>query len=730
MLCALVAAALGLLSGGPDDRARLRESLPGVETELVRLDAVVTDEDGRLVRTLTQEDFELREDGRQQPLSHFLFVSRPTPAAAAPAGAALPPVAPAPAGEEAGSNRQIVVLVDDLHIAAGNLQYTKAALERFVDEFLRPDDHVALLATSAPAGTQAFTRDRALLKQAIGRLTVRDSTGAPMAGSQMTPAQAELVLRGDRSALRLAARSLLDDPISSMSDVGIRAAVLAERGHVPPDLDPNEAVAADEALRQARGLLAEALRFSVATLSRLDSVVRGLAALPGRKVCLLVSDGFLVGTGTPFERVRELRQVIDAATRSGTVVYALDARGVVTMSTDASSTVKGASAALQQIVTRETEQLFLGTLATVAADTGGFLVRGTNDLAGGLRRMLDDNSAYYVMAYEPANQKRDGKFRRIDLRLPRHPGLTVRTRKGYFASDERRRERPGDAPVAIASAAIGAEQMPAALSGLIPPDGVPIRLTVDYLDLPPTGPQAVVRAHVDVGRLAWTESEGRERAQLDLVGALFDAAGGPVGSPFGTSRLLDAAAPELERLKASGLQYQHRVGVTPGRYRVRLMVRGAGPEPLGGSESWVEIPDLGDKQLAMSSVFLSAERQSASLAARDVLAADQTLRDAHTLRRFRARDQLFFQFYIYNARVDERGAGDVVFQAQIWSDAGAVAASKPQPAELERDGGAPLPETNGMGLAGLAPGRHELRVVVVDRKANVTVSRKVDFTIE
>ena len=90
------------------------------------------------------------------------------------------------------------------------------------------------------------------------------------------------------------------------------------------------------AILEAR-ILAEDLRFSEITLTQLDDVLRSLASLPGRKLCLLVSDGFLVGTGTSDEQTRHLRAVIDAATRSGAVVYALDAHGLTTTGGDASA---------------------------------------------------------------------------------------------------------------------------------------------------------------------------------------------------------------------------------------------------------------------------------------------------------------------------------------------------------------------------------------------------------
>src|SRR6185295_11704701 len=97
-----------------------------------------------------------------------------------------------------------------------------------------------------------------------------------------------------------------------------------------------EAAAEDEVQRQARGVLAEALRFSVASLSGVEDVLRGLGAQPGRKLCLLISDGFLVGRGTSDERTRDLQRVTDAATRSGAVVYTLDTRGLISGGADAS----------------------------------------------------------------------------------------------------------------------------------------------------------------------------------------------------------------------------------------------------------------------------------------------------------------------------------------------------------------------------------------------------------
>ena len=59
------------------------------------------------------------------------------------------------------------------------------------------------------------------------------------------------------------------------------------------------------------------------------------------------------------------------------------------------------------------------TLQRLADDTGGLLAGGTSELGAGLGRMLADNESFYLVAYEPTNTKRDGRFRKIELRLPR-----------------------------------------------------------------------------------------------------------------------------------------------------------------------------------------------------------------------------------------------------------------------------------------------------------------------
>jgi hypothetical protein len=344
--------------------------------------------------------------------------------------------------------------------------------------------------------------------------------------------------------------------------------------------------------------------------------------------------------------------------------------------------------------------------------------------------MLADNEAFYLLAYEPTNTKRDGRFRKIELRLPRHADFAVRTRAGYLAPDDR---KPGGkaaprARLALPSLVAGPPPLDAAtlrtvLGAPMPPNGIPVLVTADYLDLPPEGPQAIVQARVDVAGLRWQQVDGRHKTDVEVLGGVYDANGNPVGLPFGRSFALDLAAAEYRQTREDGLRYAHRLPLNPGRYEIRVVVREPVQAPLGGASQSLEVPDLGTKTLTLSSLFVSTTRGAGA-------GEGEALRDAQLLRRFHRSDTLYFQIYVYNALPDEKGATDVVLQAQIRSGKNLIAASRPQAVTFQEKDGLPLPQGNGMSLESLAPGEYELRVVVADRKADATVFRDLAFTVE
>jgi VWFA-related protein len=715
--------------------ARPQETAPRVEAEVVRVDVVVTDPEGKVVRDLTQQDFEVREDGKPQRIQHFVLAGQ-SAAGLAPQPEAPTPGTPTGASVSAGPGRHIVIVFDDLHVSESSLPYARDALLRFVREFTSADDTVALLRTSVGGVLQQLTQDRAALERAVSSLNSRDVAVGRDRGAMMSAGEAELVMRGQFDAITLVGSTLMaGQGTGVVAPTGPRSAVAGASSSEQTGPGAVGDIASlsqrefyeKESQRLAAPVLAEALHFTSATLLTLDQIVRQLVALPGRKICLLVSDGFYLGRGTDQDRTRDMQRVIDAATRSGAVVYTLDSRGL-TGGEWREAGVRSADAppGLQQSVGSQSQQLLRENLSALADGTGGFAVKGTNDLESGLRRILADNDAYYLLSYEPANTKRDGRFRKIEVRLAGHPGLVVRTRRGYYAPDDKAPDRTA---AATSFYLLDEAEARTALGSPAPQGGVAVQLAAAYVDLPPVGSQALVGAHVDLERLDWRKEGKRERATLEIVGGIYDAAGQPVGSAFGKKADLDLSTDEAKRAHASGLEFQQTMPLPPGSYEVRLLARDAERRTLGGARERIDIPDLADKKLALSSVFLSSSSPTEA-GARDASRAGTESRSAQTRRRFKRDNELTFQVYVYNPVVDEKGATDVVLQAQMRANGQLLGASKPLPVAFQEKDGVPVPQTNGMSLGGLPPGPCELRVVVVDRNANVTAFRDIGFTIE
>ena len=127
---------------------------------------------------------------------------------------------------------------------------------------------------------------------------------------------------------------------------------------------------------------------------------------------------------------------IAAATRANVAIYGVDPRGlgagtddlieVQDMPTTRRSNL-GTAAFYNEV------RLGQDNLRVLSSETGGFAVVNQNDFATGFERLVADNSAYYLLGYYSTNERRDGRFRKIEVKV-RQPGLTVRARKGYVAA--------------------------------------------------------------------------------------------------------------------------------------------------------------------------------------------------------------------------------------------------------------------------------------------------------
>jgi len=136
----------------------------------------------------------------------------------------------------------------------------------------------------------------------------------------------------------------------------------------------------------------------------------------------------------------EVRQLSHRANRANVTFYAVDPRGLAGFD-DSIGPLRPATPTqdVRRLAARQ------GGLRELAANTDGAVVLNTNDVKGGVGRMMADLNAYYLLRYYSSNTNLDGRFRRITVRVSR-PGVRVRARTGYLAPTEAEARAAGVTP--------------------------------------------------------------------------------------------------------------------------------------------------------------------------------------------------------------------------------------------------------------------------------------------
>jgi VWFA-related protein len=596
-----------------------------VGVDVVRIDAVVTDKDGNLVTDLTAGDFELRQDGDLQPISlaQYVAVDAPQSTPTQLASTNLPGAPTAPlvsSGRPTRSKvqRTMVLVVDDLGIAWENMEATRKALRRFVDEEVQPGDLVALVRTGASWGAlQQLTTDKRILHAAIDQ--VRWTALSRRGVGSFTP------VNDWRTG------SSVQTP-GGGANTGFTVA------------DPLDMGGLDD-LRDSMS--------ASATLSTVVFAITGMRDLPGRKAVVLLSEGFTFiesGTSQPEDRVAlQVRRLTDMALRTGTVIYALDPRGLMAGGLTAEDNLKvgGPAAAADHGIERR--RFLLDTqdaMASLAEITGGLAVLNTNDLGRGLQRISDDQRGYYVIGYNPpegtfAAPGKTARFHKIALKV-RRPGLRVRTRQGFIGESDVDRTAVERTPEQ--------ELNDAAVSPFLATD-IPLRATLVPGYDAKTGASVRALLHIDATKLTFARdaTAGNRTAKVDVVGIVVDEWGVPLSqrnSHF--TATLEAGA--SEQTLDAGIIYSLVVPVKrAGGVQVRFAVRDEATGALGAASEFVEIPEVKKGALALSGVVLGEESQAVATPGDEMATVARISSPA--LRVFAPGARLVYTYEIYNAAV-------------------------------------------------------------------------------
>lgn len=589
-----------------------------VEVNYVEVDAVVTDANGKPIANLTKDDFQLFEDGKRQDISAFSQVNIPIERAERPLFASTA-IEPDVQNNDVVEGRIYLIVLDDLHTDFTRTPRVKAAATRFIEQSFGTNDLAAVVYTGRSGDGQDFTNNPRLLINAINKFSgrkLRSATLERIEGARVNP----------------------------------------QSGALEPG---------DDIEQMDRAFRARSMANSVRKLSEFMAGVRGR-----RKSLLLIGEGVdydiyeAVGQlgSTASSVLLDTHEAIAAATRGNVSIYAIDPRGLSNAEADlieVAGTVGDADARSIQNEMRLSQD----SLRVLADSTGGFAAVNRNDLNGAFDRIVAENSSYYMLGFYSTNDRRSGRYRKLEVRV-KGDGLRVRNRSGYY-------EARGRAPnqQASTSPAPVAPGLTAALGSPLAVGGVPMK--VFAAPFKGTAPNAAVAlaVEIDVHGLDFVEANGTFNEQVEVAYTTVNNQGKVFPGERQTATL--TLKPDTyERAKARGFRVLAQASLPPGRYQMRVAA-GNKAGKTGSVVYDLEVPDFSKTPLSMSGVALTAASaaQAPTIKAKDPL-GDFLPGPPTAMREFEKGDLLvlFAEFY-----ENAKGAAHMLdFKAELRAEGGKV----------------------------------------------------------
>jgi VWFA-related protein len=556
------------------------ESFAGVN--VVSVDVVVRDSSGNVVRGLTVKDFIVSEDGKPQTVETFSFqeiaaapsddpdiqlldgLEEKVRAEAARAASASPTTAaaPAPTADAASLiNRRMLTIVFDV-------------------SSMQPDD------------VQRAVED------------ARDWVGEKMTGADLVA----IITIGSRL-------NVLTDFTPSREDAlaALQALAYNEGTEVNPEAIVTAATEADAAAAaDSSSTVTEADAFQEfnndVRLRALKTLCQELTPIQQKKALLYFSAGM---SRSGDDNQIELRSATSTCNRGNVSIYAVDTRGLQAVAAGGSAASRGNGRSLltgggmrgfQQL--NQSQE----TLNTLAADTGGRAFTATNDFGEAFARVQSDLAAYYLLGYQSTNPARDGRFRRIQVRVnrPDMKGLRVEARPGYYAGRS----------FANTSSRDREAQLDDQLSAAVSSTDVPMVLGAGYFRQQGAergndrgGDRFYVPIALAVPGFAVPVAEKAAEVQLDVKGEVRDERGRVIGRLRETIKVPSGGA---DTLAGRQVFYQSGVTLPPGRFVAKVVVRENTGGAIGSFEAPIFVPQMNGQTIKVSSVVMSTQVQKAA----------------------------------------------------------------------------------------------------------------------
>jgi len=561
-----------------------------VNADLVLTNVVVRDKKtGQLVRGLTQKDFSISEDGKPQRIISFDFenVDEAAPLNEATIDASAPNgVFGAKTGvatqAELRNHRLIVIFFDLTSMQPEDVERAQEAARDYVNKQMHPADLVAVVSLDETLSLdQDFTANKQLLLRAVNSYSGTQGQGFG-AGATSTTNQVE-------------------DATSFTADE-------EEYNDINTDRE----------------------------LFAIEDIAKSLRYLDEKKSLLYFSGGI---QRDGIENQASLDAAINAAVRSNLAVYSVDARGLQAISPLGDATtgsLRGASAYNGAALQNNLDSNFntQEVMATLSSDTGGKAFFDSNDFSPAFTQIQNDTSAYYVLGYHSTNLKRDGGYRRLTVKVDR-PDVKVEYRRGYYAPADFKHANRDERE----------QQLEDELASGLPDTDLPVYLQAMYFRLSPERFFVPISLVVPGSAIPFVKGGDRDKATLDIIGQVRDAAGHDIGDIRDTVKL---AVNESEQVRQKNVQYTTGFNLPTGKYHVKFVVRENETGRMGSFETDLFVPDLRKMPLKMSSVVLASQRVPAGKKQDNLLVRDGEELVPNLPHVFRQNQHLYLLYEVYD----------------------------------------------------------------------------------
>jgi len=566
----------------------------------VPFDVVVRDKKGRPVKDLTAADFEVLEDGVKQEISSFRFVSSPATTvddkAPAPADKpnsgtlTPPPEKPVDRSEPAVS---AVALVFDRLSPESRLRARDAGLS-YLGESVKKSELVGVFLTDlSVAVLQPFTTDTQQIKAGIEKVGTHAPSLALSTNEEARVARATV----SAGLLTRASGGAAGAPQPGTEFTAPTAAMLLS------NLEWLEQTQRDQqGNATAHGLL---------------HIASALRALPGRKAVIFFSEGLVL----PPNVLETFRSVINEANRSNVSFYSIDVAGLRTESKTGEtrreinsrsdvriaqlSNTTDPNGPMTRDLERNEDLLRLNPdtgLSQLANETGGFLITDSNDLKSRIQQVDEDLHSYYMLSYSSNNQKYDGHFRKIEVKLKRS-GLAVQSRKGYyaikstFASPVLSYEAPA---LAAFDSSPKADSFPFMVGGFTFPDRGRIGLTPVMADVP----LSAFSFHLD---------QTKKTYETDFaIITLIKNQTGDVVAKLSNQYRLNGPLDKVEEAKQGRVLFYREAILPPDRYTLETIAYDAPSRRTSVRTTTIEVSPTDDAKLRLSDVVVLRRAEPAN----------------------------------------------------------------------------------------------------------------------